>query len=148
MKIIAALMLLMSVSSFASTCFEREPYVQFQIIKDVPKTLCLEGFDAELNVFGDSVGVVYYDADGVSAARDSKLSGTKVPGGYRVKFKIYTKDTGFSCWEYERVEVTGTALISNSGKLIRFESVTGESDFRNDGCHDGPDTFKFKYNKQ
>lgn len=148
MKVILALILSLSVSSFANTCFKRDDAIAFQLLKSVPTQICLEGLHVDLNVFGDSTGTIYFSADGVTQTKESKLTGKKVPGGYRVQLKVYYKDTGFSCFEYENVSIIATALIDSTGNFIRFESVSGRTGFSSDACHDQPDYRKLEFQKQ
>ena len=147
MKVILAFILSLSVSSFANTCFKRDSATTFQLLKNIPMEICLEALDVDLNVFGDSTGTIYFSADGVTQTKESKLTGKKVPGGYRVQLKVYYKDTGFSCFEYENVSIIATALIDSTGNFIRFESVSGRTGFSSDACHDRFDYRKLEFQK-
>lgn len=148
MRLLLALMLSLSATSFADTCFKRDDAIAFQLLKSVPTEICLEGLHVDLNVFGDSTGTIYFSADGITQTKESKLSGKKVPGGYRVQLKLYYKDTGFSCFEYENINIYAKALIDSTGNFIRFESVTGSTGFSSDACHDQPEYRKLEFQKQ
>ena len=132
--------LIASTTVMAGTCFTSNGSGYLNNLK-TPTKICIEGFKTDLNVFANSTAKISFtlNKEEKLLVTTSVLTGKKFGNAYLVNFNVLNKEYSEGvCDLTESYSVKGTATISETGSLLKINTLKMTTSSSNDWCHDGP----------
>lgn len=140
----ALLALLVSFSSFASECYQRQGVPEVADVT-LPSEFCLNDIKLKLEVFGKSEAVISYTLDGASQTKVVSMDRPiHTPAGKVVflVWDLYSQFSGGWCSDSYQSEITATLEMDKDATNVKLVDIKGSMQYSNDNCHSGMQEFQ------